>query len=437
MTRVINFDRSFKITVPISLALIFAGLVGVAVMGFRNGVDFQAGLNTDIQFAPPSMKVSFAGTGTVRLSVTKAEVDVITQAPSGESKAFLFGYDKYPTLAAMTDALKTVPGVGVDLVADAGLPSNQILGASQTESTIGATPTVLHVRSRGDELAVSVESLRSSLKDFGSISIQRAGDAANREFMIRLEDSGKDPTFATTIHQKLVGALASAYGADNVIVNSSTFVGARFSKNLADQAVWMTLLTFLVILVYCSFRFKPVYAIGAVLSVVHDALIMVTFIVFTRIEFNTTIIAAILTIVGYSINDTIVIYDRIREKVKLNPGAIFRENMNRGVTETLGRTFITSGTVLLSAIALYIFTTGSMKDFSLCIIVGVTTGTYSSVFIASAFVDMWMVIESRAAKRKQAAAAAARQEKLRLAALPIDIDLSPKGLAILRGKGVE
>jgi preprotein translocase subunit SecF len=118
-------------------------------------------------------------------------------------------------------------------------------------------------------------------------------------------------------------------------------------------------------------------------------------------EFGTTIIAAILTIVGYSINDTIVIYDRIREKVKFGPNVPFRENMNRGVTECLARTFITSGTVLLAAIALFLFTSGSMRDFSLCIIVGVITGTYSSTFIASAFVDGWKVLESKRDAKKQ------------------------------------
>ncbi len=402
MTRVINFDKTFKYTVPLSLVIIVAGLIASQVLGLNNGVDFQAGLNTSIQFAPPSMRVSFAGEGTMRLSVTKTEVDLISQAPSGQSKAFLFTYDKYPTLQAMAEALKTAPGVQVELVAKGDIASNLILGASQTDASLTQAATVLHVRAQdATTLMIPVEALRSTMKVFGNVSIQRAGDVNNREFVIRVEDSGKDPTFATTIHQKLGQTLGQAYGADNVLVNSSTFVGARFSKNLADQAVWMTLMTFLVILVYCSFRFKLNYAIGAVLSVVHDALVLVAFIVFTRMEFNTAIIAAILTIVGYSINDTIVIYDRIREKVKLNPSSHFQENMNRGVTETLGRTFITSGTVLLSAIALYIFTTGSMKDFSLCIIVGVITGTYSSVFIASAFVDMWNTFEEKGLKKKQ------------------------------------
>jgi len=414
MTRVINFDRSFKITVPISLAIIISGLIGVAFIGFRMGVDFQAGLNTSIQFAPPSMVVSYTGEGTMRLSVAKSEVDLISQAPSGSSKSYTFGFDTYTTLQAIADGLKAIPGMQVDLKAVGSAPSSLLLGTSQTDSSLSAdSPAILHYRSTDlSQLAVTVESIREALKSFGSVSIQRAGDPANREFVIRIEDSGKDQGASQSIHTNLVNALGAAFGADNVIVNSSQFVGARFSQTLAHQAVWLTLLVFAVILLYCSFRFKPVYAFGAVLSVVHDALVLVAFIVFTRMEFNTTIIAAILTIVGYSINDTIVIYDRIREKVKLNPNAIFRENMNRGVTETLGRTFITSGTVLLSSIALYIFTTGSMKDFALCIIVGVVTGTYSSVFIASAFVDMWKIIEARREKARQAGVAAAKAAEL-------------------------
>ncbi|MDA8411111.1 MAG: protein translocase subunit SecF [Treponema sp.] len=405
MKRVIQWHKSFKFLVPLSAAIIIGGLITVAVLGFRMGIDFQAGINTDVQFAPPSMDVTFDGTGTMRLTVSQADVTLISQAPSGESKSYTYTWSTAPTLKAVADGLSSVPGVHVNLRADGATPSNLLLGASQTESTVTTTPTVLHYRSTdATVLAVSVEDLRAKLKEFGNVSIQRAGDPSAREFIIRVEDPGKDPTFSQTIHSRFVNLLGTAYGADNVIVNSSTIVGARFSQQLANQAIWMTILMFSVILVYCSVRFKPVYAIAAVMSVMHDALIMVAFIVFTRIELNTTVIAAVLTIVGYSINDKIVIDDRIREKVKLNPNARYRDNMNLGVTETLGRTVITAGTVLLSAVGLYVFTTGAMKDFALCIIVGVISGTYSSVFIGSAFVDNWMLrAETKAKKERESA----------------------------------
>jgi preprotein translocase subunit SecF len=334
------------------------------------------------------------------LKVSKADATFISRAPSGDSKAYTFAFAQYPDFQALAAGFKSVPGVSVDLKAAPNTDSKLLLGASQTDSQLGDSPTLLHYAASSGSPA-DVEKIRSALKDSGEVSIQRVGVDTSNEFMIRLQDSGKDPQLSKSIVSKLTAELGVAFGPENILINQTTFVGARFSASLARQAVWLTLGTFLLILLYCSFRFKPVYAIGAVLSVVHDALVMVAFIVFTRMEFGTIIIAAILTIVGYSINDTIVIYDRIREKVKFNPSAPFRENMNRGVTETLARTFITSGTVLLAAIALFIFTTGSMKDFSLCIIVGVITGTYSSTFIASAFVDGWKIVEAKRNAKKQ------------------------------------
>lgn len=413
MKRVIQWHRSFKFLVPVSVLIIAAGLVMVATVGFRTGIDFQAGINTDVQFAPPSMDVTYDGTGTMRLNVSQSDVTLISQAPSGESKSFSFPWTTATTLQAVADGIASVPGVHVNLRADGTTPSNLLLGASQTESALSTTPTVLHFRATDPKvLPVSVEDLRAKLKEFGNVSIQRAGDPANREFIVRVEDSGKDPTFSQTIHAKFVSLLGQEYGADNVIVNSSTVVGARFSQALANQAMWMTILMFAVILVYCSVRFKPIYAIAAVISVMHDALVMVAFIALTRIELNTTVIAAVLTIVGYSINDKIVIDDRIREKVKLNPNARYRDNMNLGVTETLGRTVITAGTVLLAAVGMYIIMTGAMKDFALCIIVGVISGTYSSVFIGSAFVDRWMfTVEKRSKKEHDVATGVASAAK--------------------------
>jgi preprotein translocase subunit SecF len=406
MTRVIQFDKAFKYTVAVSAIIIAAGLVGLGVMGFNTGVDFQAGLNSDVAFVPPSMGVAYKGEGTMTLQVSKAEATFISRAPSGESKSYTYEFAQYATLKAIADAFVAVPGVSVELKADGAVDSKLLLGASQTDSLLGEVPTVLHYDAFGaSAVKVSTESIRSALKSFGDVAIQRIGGENSSEYMIRLQDPGTDPQFATKVIKGLTTELGKVFGAENVLVKKSDLVGSRFSKTLVTQAFFAVLAAFVGILIYCALRFKPNFALGAVLSVIHDALIMIAFMVFTRMEFNTSSIAAILTIVGYSINDTIVIYDRIREKIKYNPTAPFRENMNRGVTETLSRTFITVATVLLAAISLAVFTTGDIHNMSVAIIVGLISGTYSSIFIASAFVDGWEILAQKRKAKKQLAEA--------------------------------
>jgi preprotein translocase subunit SecF len=125
---------------------------------------------------------------------------------------------------------------------------------------------------------------------------------------------------------------------------------------------------------------------------------MVAFVVWSRMEFNTTTIAAILTILGYSINDTIVIFDRIRETRRIYPEDSFVMVLDRSLSETLGRTIITTATTMLAVVFLFIFTTGSMKDFALALLVGMVSGVYSTIFIASGFVHLW---DLQAKKREQ------------------------------------
>jgi len=135
---------------------------------------------------------------------------------------------------------------------------------------------------------------------------------------------------------------------------------------------------------------------------------MVAFIVWTRMEFNTTTIAAILTILGYSTNNTIVIFDRVRENLRIFPDDPFITVINRSLTGTLGRTIITTLTTMLAVVSLYIFTTGSMKDFALALLVGLTSGVYTTHFIASGFVSLWEYKKTKRAKLKLTGSAAVK-----------------------------
>jgi preprotein translocase subunit SecF len=222
------------------------------------------------------------------------------------------------------------------------------------------------------------------------------GQDAERHFMIRLEDSEIEESQISA--EMIITTLETSFGQGGVAVIRSDYVGSRFSKNLTDQAGMLLGLTLLLILIYSSIRFKPQFAIGAVLAIVHDGLIMVAFVVWSRMEFNTTTIAAILTILGYSINDTIVIFDRIRETRRIYPEDVMVDILNRSLSETLGRTIITTFTTMLAVVFLFIFTTGSMKDFALALLIGMCSGVYSTIFIASGFVQLWDV---KAKKREQ------------------------------------
>jgi preprotein translocase subunit SecF len=215
--------------------------------------------------------------------------------------------------------------------------------------------------------------------------------------MIRLEDSQIEGSTGGGA-EKILTLLEAFFGNGEVAVLRSDYVGSRFSKDLTDQAGILLALTLVLILIYASVRFKPQYAIGAVLAIVHDALIMVAFVVWSRLEFNTTTIAAILTILGYSINDTIVIFDRIRETRRIYPDDGFVDILDRSLSETLSRTIITTITTMLAVVSLFIFTSGSMKDFALTLLVGMFSGVYSTIFIASGFVNYW---EARKVKREK------------------------------------
>jgi preprotein translocase SecF subunit len=143
------------------------------------------------------------------------------------------------------------------------------------------------------------------------------------------------------------------------------------------------------ILVYVAFRYEFSFAVGAVLAVIHDVLMTIGWYCMSGREINAATVAALLTIIGFSINDTIVIFDRIREDLKLGVRGSFREIINQALNQTLSRTIITSGTVLLATLSLYIFGGGAINDFAFTFLVGILTGTYSSIYIASALVLWW------------------------------------------------
>jgi len=396
MKRIINFSKYFLPTTILSAVLILAGVVGYFVNGgFNLGVDFQAGLIQEVQFAPASFSLTYTGKGTASISMEKDQLDIVISGSDVEKATFSFPYAGYATVGALIDGLQAVEALAVQSIGDRAGSTLDLIQSAQGNPRLGSVPYTVHILPPGSP-AIAIDTVRQALKSMDSASVQMLGKSEERKFMIRIEDQGHESGFAQTATEQIQAALRAAFGQDQVAIARTDYVGARFSKHLTDQAGLLVVLTLLLILLYASFRFKFEFALGAVLATAHDALIMIAFIAWTRMEFNTTTIAALLTILGYSINDTIVIFDRIRETVRLYPDDSFLQNMNRAITETLGRTFITTITTMLAVMSLFIFTTGTMKDFALALLVGMTSGVYSTIFAASAFVYFW---RTQAAKR--------------------------------------
>ena len=147
-------------------------------------------------------------------------------------------------------------------------------------------------------------------------------------------------------------------------------------------------MTVVCIWVYATFRFHWDFALGSVLALVHDVLVLFTFIIWTNMEFTTTVLAGVLTIIGYSINATVVILDRVRNNLAMQHVTKFNEILNKSLSDTLSRSILTTVTTLFAVVSLYIFTTGSIKDFALVVIVGLLSGCYSSIFISSGFISV-------------------------------------------------
>ena len=164
---------------------------------------------------------------------------------------------------------------------------------------------------------------------------------------------------------------------------------ARPSAEIQRSAVIASLLAMFGILLYVAFRYEFSFAVGAVVAILHDVLMTLGWFFLTDRQLSAPMVAAILTIIGFSINDTIVIFDRIREDLRLGVRGTFTELMNHALNRTLSRTIITSGTVFLATLSLYLFGGGVINDFAFTFLVGIITGTYSSIYIASALVLWW------------------------------------------------
>jgi preprotein translocase subunit SecF len=243
--------------------------------------------------------------------------------------------------------------------------------------------------------ATTVAEVRESLAGAGFGDIQIQGFGSDREYLLRLQAFGAGGTEQEEqdVAVQLQESLTSAYGADGYEVVRTEAVGPKVGDELQTKALTAILLSFLLTLIYLAFRFEWRFGVAAIIATVHDIFITFGFISLLDVEISLGTVAAILTIVGYSLNDTIVTFDRMRENLKKHRKEEYRPLLNRSINEVLPRTVMTSVTTLATLLALFVFGGQVIRPFALVLILGVMIGTYSSIFVASPMlleIDRWL-----------------------------------------------
>lgn len=236
-------------------------------------------------------------------------------------------------------------------------------GGTQVEVSYAQAPSLDDVR---DELGQA---------GFGNYSVQTFG--ADTDVLVRLQQ-----TFDEGIGQQVIGALRAQ--GEQVDLVRAEYVGAQVGDQLRDQSGLGMLIALGVVALYVAFRFQYKFALGALISLGHDVVILLGFFALFGFDFDLTVLAAVLAVIGYSLNDTIIVYDRIRENIRRSQSNDLIRIFNDAINQTLSRTLSTSGTTLLVLLALFFLGGDMIHNFSLALIVGVVLGTFSSIYVAAA-----------------------------------------------------
>ena len=241
--------------------------------------------------------------------------------------------------------------------------------------------TQMIVKFKGD---VSEQQVRDAVAGFpGDEVVQQYGARTENEILIRLEQTGEEKDAGLEQTSQEVQKVLQSAKLPAFELRSRELVGPTIGEDLQKRGIYSVLASLIAITIYIGVRFRFSFAVGAIAATFHDVLVTLAFLVFFGYELSLNIVAAILTITGYSVNDTIVIFDRVRENLKSRRREPLDAVVNLSVNQTLGRTVITAGTTFLSVLALYLFGGEALRGFAFTMIVGIISGTYSTIFIAS------------------------------------------------------
>lgn len=384
MTRkTIHFSKGFLPCAVISAAIIVSGIAGFFIRGINFGLDYRPGLLEEVRIAPAVLDVSYSGSANVSLDMSGEGIDVVISGTGSENKTETLSFAANRTVSDLASSLNAIDGICAQVNSNASSSTADLFADTNASNKLSSTPYRLYSAGKTD---VAVSQVREALSSVEGISIQQlgAGDAAS--FQIRMADKG-DGKSSADLQNTVLTNLKNKFGNDNVVVIRTDFIGSNFSRAIAVQSIIVLAFAVALIWLYATIRFHWDFALGSVFALIHDSLIMITFIVWSQIEFSTMTVAAILTIVGYSINATIVILDRERALLPIMKDTKkFTDIIDQALTDTLSRSIITTVTTMFAAVSLYVFTQGDIKNFALALLVGLVSGCYSSIFISSGFI---------------------------------------------------
>ena len=353
-----NFDfiGKRKIALFISSILNISILIGIAIFGFNFGVDFQGGTLVEVKFAA-STSAEQVRQGAIKGGLQEPQVQGIGSADENNFILRMGGVTQL-TEESEKAAEAAVRGLG------------EVVSLTKNLDT-----GIINVRYKTpvDPAAIKTAVITCGT---GVTDVTKLGEA---DYQVKAEG------MAAKVGQALKTGLDGA----QFEVRRTDYVGPQVGKQLRNKGIMALLWAMLFILIYVAFRFDLKFGPGALVAMLHDVVMVAGYFLVTRREFNLTSIAVLLTIIGYSINDTIVIYDRIREEMVKYKGKPLPEIINIAVNDTLARTILTSGVTALSLIGLLVFGVGEIFDFAAAMLLGIVVGTYSSVYIASPLV-IWL-----------------------------------------------
>lgn len=387
MKKIIHFSKYIIPAIVVSSILILSGLFPILTKGINFGIDFKPGLISEVRIVPAAMELSYNGAAAVSVEVNSADVSLIISGVGAENETRVYPFAQYKTAGELAVAMSEVAGLTAVAVDPQALTAGLFVNSA---SSPVLSNTVYRLFSGEKGQLADVDAVREALTALEDVSVKIAGEGTSEVFQIRVgaADNVNIAQGSAGMQENLKFALSQAFGEENIAIIKTDFIGAQYSQSLIMQSVILVVAALFLIWIYATIRFKWDFALASVIAIIHDALIIIAFIAWTQMEFSTTTLAAILTILGYGINDTVVVLDRVRENVKKINTKKFMDIIDISQTECFGRTMITTVTTMLAVAALVIFTSGSIHDFAIALMVGMVSSAYSTIMITSAFLSI-------------------------------------------------